>query len=127
MGPLLYLAVIALLVMSVGRLFRSRRTPIVIVSARDVNVRGWRTSSTMAWRDIRQIDVARAPVIGVDDFRVILFGRGAESLTVSDRCDGFKAFEARIFELWPQIRSEWERVFAGSPDISERVTAWKRS
>ena len=124
---LLYLVVIALLVISTQRFLHAKRTPIIITRPAEVSVRGWRSSSAVAFRDVRQIDLARSPVIGVDDFCVILSAGGAEPLSVSSSYDGFTAFEQRMLELWPVIRSEWLRVRALSPDFSERVVAWRRS
>lgn len=124
---LLYLLVVVLLVISVQRLLHAKRTPIVITRPGEVSVRGWRASSSVAFRDVRQIDLARSPEIGVDEFCVILKANGAEPLSVSSRYDGFNAFELRMLELWPVIRPEWSRVRGLSPDFSERVIAWRRS
>ncbi|MDE2182687.1 MAG: hypothetical protein KGJ78_06660 [Alphaproteobacteria bacterium] len=127
MGAIAYLIVIALLVLSVRRLFRSRTKPIVVVTGSEVSVRGWRTSSTLSWSRICRIDVARAPEIGVDDFCAILSADGGEALSVSDTYDGFKAFQEAMFARWPQIEAEWRRVRALPADLSQRSIAWRRN
>jgi hypothetical protein len=123
----LYVIVIGLLVMSVARLLHARRTAVVATGPLEVSVRGWRTSSSMAWRAVREIELARSPVIGVDDFCVTLKGDADRSLSISTTFDGFNAFEAKMLELWPSIRAEWLRIRALSPNLSQRLIVWRRS
>jgi len=123
---LLMIAALVYFVLSIPRRLKEGQRTVVAVTGRNVSVRGRRLNASMEWRDVRRIDVARAPTIGVEDFCVVLFGNNDESLAVYDVYDGFQTFEAKMFNLWPRIREEWARVFMGSPNISERVTVWKK-
>lgn len=120
------IAALVYFVLSIPRRLKEGQRTVVAVTGRNVSVRGRRLNASMEWRDVRRIDVARAPTIGVEDFCVVLFGNNDESLAVYDVYDGFQTFEAKMFNLWPRIREEWARVFMGSPNISERVTVWKK-
>ncbi|MDE2266971.1 MAG: hypothetical protein KGL29_13805 [Alphaproteobacteria bacterium] len=120
---ILLVVIFVLLIYGTGRV-RARQKPVVAVTASNVRVRGFRNSSSVEWRDVRQIDVARMPTTGVEHFCVVLFGNN--SLSVYDSYPGFAEFEAKMFDRWPGIRAEWTRVFTGPPDISERVTVWKQ-
>ena len=120
---ILLLVILFVLVFGVLR-FGARQKPVVVVTALNVSVRGWRTRSSVEWNEVRQIDVARMPTSGVEHFCVVLFGTNA--LAVYDDYRGFDEFKTKMFDRWPQIKEEWTRVFTGPPDSGERVTVWMR-
>jgi hypothetical protein len=120
---ILFAALAVLLVVVVRRIL-AKQSPEVVVTAKGVGVRGWRSALFVEWRDIRQIDAVRMPNVGGEHFCAVLFGNSA--LSVYDHYRGYDKFAAAMFERWPAIRAEWMRVFAGPADISERVTVWRR-
>jgi hypothetical protein len=120
---LLLVAILVALVFGVQRL-RGRQKPVVAATALNVSVRDRRNKSSVEWSEVRQIDVARMPADGAGHFCVVLFGNN--SLTVYAEYRGFKKFEIKMFDRWPNIKAEWTRVLTGPPDVGERVTVWKQ-
>jgi hypothetical protein len=118
---ILFVLCLVLLFLAVRRA-QARRSPVVAVTAHNIALRGWRTQSSVAWSEIRQIDVARTPGT---PFCVILFGNNA--VAVYDHSRGFEEFSARMFEHWPTIGAEWMRLRNAPPQTSERVTVWQQS
>ena len=122
MVRLIFFALCLVLLFYAARRFLAGQKPVVSITSQNVSVRGWQTGSSVDWSDIRQIDVART--LDADRFSVVLFGNS--SLAVNGDYRGFEQFAAAMFDRWPVIRQEWMRVLGGPPDISERITVWKK-
>jgi hypothetical protein len=84
-----------------------------------------RTTKTMRWNEVRQIDVGRKPTGLVEIFYVVLFDE-LDSILIDDYYSGFAELQTAVFEHWPDGEESWTRVLTGSPDIAEYVTLWKR-
>jgi len=118
---LLYVVVIVAVIHVVRRYFTVTLKPAVQVTPQGIAVSD---AFGVSWSEIRQVDVCRMPTSGAAEFSVVLFGNSA--LTVTSAYRNFDLFAARMIERWPQIETEWMRVRRGPPEISERVTVWKK-
>jgi hypothetical protein len=79
----------------------------------------------MRWADIDRIDAGIRDYFSFDGLYVVLF-TAKTKLEIDELDDGFQPFENALFERWPQIRDDWNKLLIGNPREPQHATLWRR-
>ncbi|MEO7054271.1 MAG: hypothetical protein ABI191_04805 [Rhizomicrobium sp.] len=80
----------------------------------------------ISWQNVIQIDATRVPTPVVENFFIKLHFEDGSTFEVSDTDTRFQKFRADLIENWPELETPLNSIYAGSPNIEEHATLWKR-
>ena len=78
------------------------------------------------WDKVSQIDVARVPTPGVENFIITLRFDNDTTIHISDADPQFEECRTELVRNWPQLEQPLAKIYCGPPDIEERMTLWKQ-
>jgi len=103
----------------------SRRHGVIDVVGEGFVLTVRKRERTVRWADITQIDAGIRDYLNFDGLYVHMFVVGV-ALEIDELDDGFRQFEAALFERWPQIRDPLNSLLAGNPHEPQHKMLWRR-
>ena len=109
-------------------LTRSRRRHVATIDiVPDGFVFSWRKRERrVLWAEVSRIDAGIRDYLSFDGLYVVIFA-GTKKLELDELDDGFRQFEAELFERWPQIREPWNKLLGANPHEPQYETLWQRA
>jgi hypothetical protein len=76
------------------------------------------------WHEIVRIDAGMRDYLTVDLFYAVIHTARAQ-VTIDELVDGFRQFEQRVFDGWPQTRTQWLSLQATALHHPRFETLWQ--
>jgi hypothetical protein len=102
-----------------------RRRATIDMTGEGFIFRRRRRETAVRWADVTQIDAGTRDYFTFDGLYIVVH-RGSKKLEIDELDDGFIQFEDTMFQRWPQIREQLNRLQAGKLHEPQYETLWRR-